>query len=633
MLLALILALGGTMFLQKAFTPKLGLDLAGGTTVTLTPVTQNNASPPEEILDRAVNIIRDRVNGTGISDAEVAKSGDNIIISIPGVGQSEAIKLVATTAELRFRQVLAAEATQVPQELATNAPTPSAAPSGSGSPSGQPTTSPSGQATTESSAKPSTSQSASAPSASPTGKALSSALTEQALTEQAPASSASAQAPAAEPSAQPSDAQTGQQQNNRQQNGQQDNNQRQNGQQDGEQQQGKKGQEAKTSPSASPSSQASTPPPAQDPNAGIDTAGIDPAVLAQFNKLNCADPANRGQGVQDDPTKQFAGCESDGSFKYILDVAKVVGTDIDTASAGVRQGTTEWVVQLDFKSKGAGEWSKLTTTAFNSQEPRNQVAVVLDGVVITAPVIQGPIPGGRAEITGGFDQASATTLSDQLKYGALPLKFNRSSVDTVSSTLGADQLQGGLVAGLIGLGLVVVYCMLYYRGLGIVAVLSLVVATIITYTSVVVLGHNAGFRLSLPHIIGLVVSIGITADSFIVYFERIRDEMKEGRRSLRAAVEVAWVRARRTILIADAVMFIAAIVLYFLAVGGVAGFAFAMGLTTLIDVVVVFLFTKPFIALLARMKFFAKGHPLSGLDSERMSDTSAAGRKTTPQEA
>lgn len=611
------------MFLQKAYTPKLGLDLAGGTTVTLTPVTQNNASPPEEILDRAVNIIRDRVNGTGISDAEVAKSGDNIIISIPGVGQNEAIKLVATTAELRFRQVLAVAATQAPQDLATNAPTPS----GSASPSAGTSTSPTAQPSTQPSSQPSTSQSITTPSASPTGKALSSALTAP-----TPASSAPAQG-AADPTAKPAATQkTGQ--DGKTQTGQ-DGKTTQTGQ-DGKQQEqgGKKGQEAKTSPSAkaSPSAQPSTPP-AQDPNAGIDTTGIDPAVLEQFNKLDCSNPANRGQGVQDDPAKQYAACETDGSFKYVLDVAKVVGTDIDTASAGVRQGTTEWVVQLDFKSKGAGEWGKLTTTAYNSPEPRNMVAVVLDGVVITAPVIQSPIPGGRAEITGGFDQLSATNLADQLKYGALPLKFNRSSVDTVSSTLGQDQLEGGLIAGVIGLGLVVLYCLLYYRGLGIVAVLSLVVATIITYTAVVVLGHNAGFRLSLPHIIGLVVSIGITADSFIVYFERIRDEMKEGRRTLRAAVEVAWVRARRTILIADAVMFIAAIVLYFLAVGGVAGFAFAMGLTTLIDIVVVFLFTKPFIALLAKMKFFAKGHPLSGLDAERMSETSSTGRTTTPQEA
>ncbi|MFI6990943.1 protein translocase subunit SecD [Nonomuraea wenchangensis] len=585
MLLAFILAMGATMFLQKAFTPKLGLDLAGGTTVTLSPVTLNNASPPEEILDRAVNIIRDRVNGTGISDAEVAKSGDNIIISIPGVGQSEAIKLVATTAELRFRQVLAMEATQIPQDLATNAPSPSAAPSATGT--GVPSTQPS---------QPRSSRSAGpAPSASPTGKALSSALT-------APTPSASAPA---EPSA------------TRSAQGQNDKGAKQN---------------TGATPSASPSQQASTPP-AQEQNQGVNPEGIDPAVLAQFNKLNCADPANRGQGVQDDPNKQYAGCEADGSYKYVLDVAKVVGTDIDTASAGIRQGTTEWVVQLDFKSKGAGAWADLTQKAYNSQDPRNKVAVVLDGVVITAPNIISPIPGGRAEITGGFDQASATTLADQLKYGALPLKFNRSSIDTVSSTLGQDQLKGGLIAGVIGLALVVIYSMLYYRGLGIVAVLSLVVATITTYCSVVVLGHNANFRLSLPHIIGLVVSIGITADSFIVYFERIRDEMKEGHRTLRAAVEVAWVRARRTILIADAVMFIAAVVLYFLAVGGVAGFAFAMGLTTLIDIVVVFLFTKPFIALLARLKFFAKGHPLSGLDAERMSDATGGARPTTPLEA
>ncbi|NJP92714.1 protein translocase subunit SecD [Nonomuraea sp. FMUSA5-5] len=619
MLLALILALGGTMFLQKAFTPKLGLDLAGGTTVTLSPVTQNNASPPEEILDRAVNIIRDRVNGTGISDAEVAKSGDNIIISIPGVGQNEAIKLVATTAELRFRQVLAVAATQAPQNLATNAPTPSGSPSGSASPSAGTSTSPTAQPSKQPSTKPSTQQSITTPSASPTGKALSSALT--------------APTPAASTPAQDGDGKQQTGQDGKQQTGQ--DGKQQTGQDGKNQEQGgKKGQEAKASPTAkaTPSGQPSTPP-AQDPNAGIDTTGIDPAVLQQFNKLDCSNPANRGQGVQDDPKKQYAACETDGSYKYVLDVAKVVGTDIDTASAGVRQGTTEWVVQLDFKSKGAGEWGKLTTAAYNSPEPRNMVAVVLDGVVITAPVIQGPIPGGRAEITGGFDQVSATNLADQLKYGALPLKFNRSSVDTVSSTLGQDQLQGGLIAGIIGLGLVVLYCLLYYRGLGIVAVLSLVVATILTYTAVVVLGHNAGFRLSLPHIIGLVVSIGITADSFIVYFERIRDEMKEGRRTLRAAVEVAWVRARRTILIADAVMFIAAIVLYFLAVGGVAGFAFAMGLTTLIDIVVVFLFTKPFIALLAKLKFFAKGHPLSGLDAERMSDTASTGRTTTPQEA
>lgn len=555
-LLALILAMGGTMLLQKAFTPKLGLDLAGGTTVTLSPVTLDGKAPTQEALDRAVNIIRDRVNGAGLADAEVAKSGDNIIVSVPGAGQEEVIKQVGTTAEMRFRQVLATSPTQVTEPVPTEAPKPSATPTGSVSPS----------------------SSAGTPSATPTGKALSSALT----------------APTPTPTATAKD--------------------------------------AKATPTATSSPSATTQPtqPAQDPNAGIDTSGIEPAVLKQYQALNCADPKNRGKGVQDDPNKQFAACESDGSAKYVLDVAKVVGTDIDTASAGIPQGRTDWIVQLSFKGNGPDAWSKLTSKAYNSQEPRNRVAVVLDGVVITAPNIISPIPGGRAEITGGFTQKTAEDLASQLKFGALPLKFERSSAVTISSTLGQDQLMGGLIAGAIGLGLVILYSLLYYRGLGIVAVLSLVVASILTYFSVVILGKNANFALSLPHIIGLVVSIGITADSFIVYFERIRDEMKEGRRTLRAAVEVAWVRARRTILIADAVMFIAAVVLYFLAVGGVAGFAFAMGLTTLIDIVVVFLFTKPFIALLARLKFFSKGHPLSGLDAERMGETVPT---TTPQEA
>nr|BFE80481.1 hypothetical protein GCM10020093_030820 [Planobispora longispora] len=366
--------------------------------------------------------------------------------------------------------------------------------------------------------------------------------------------------------------------------------------------------------------------------AGIDLGGIDEAVLKEFQALDCS-KKDRGQGAQDEPNKQFAGCSDDGSVKYILDKAAVTGTAIDSAEAGQEPSTGEWLVQLSFKGQGPEQWTKVTTTAYNSQEPRTQVAMVLDGVVISAPVIQEPITGGRAQISGGFTLETATELANQLKYGALPLKFEKGSIDEVSSTLGADQLRGGLIAGAIGLALVVVYSMLYYRGLGVVSVLSLAVATILTYQSVVLLGHFAGFRLSLPHIIGLIVSIGITADSFIVYFERIRDEMKEGRRTLRAAVEVAWVRARRTILIADAVMFIAAVVLYFLAVGGVAGFAFAMGLTTLIDIVVVFMFTKPFVALLARLKFFAKGHPLSGLDAERMSVQPVAGPKTVSQEA
>ncbi|MCG5218816.1 protein translocase subunit SecD [Streptosporangium sp. KLBMP 9127] len=579
LLVALILAMGGTMLLQQSFAPQFGLDLAGGTTVTLSPVTSNGQPPSQESLDLAVNIIRDRVNGSGISDAEVAKSGDNIVISVPGVGQEEVVALVGTTAELRFRQVLAVAAA-APGEMPTNAPTPSATPTGTAK--GTPTPK------AEESTAPTPKESAKVgdPSPGPAGKAVSSALTNP--------------SPANTPS--PSE---------------------KSGAKDEPKDKAK--DKATPTPSATPTAQ-----PSEDPLAGIDTTGIDPAVLAQFEKLDCL-KNDRGQGSQDDPTKQIAVCAKERDARYILDKAAVVGTEIASADSGVDSTTGEWLVQLSFKSSGTDKWSQVTTTAFNSQAPRNQVAMVLDGLVISAPVIQEPITGGRAQISGSFTQETAADLSNQLKYGALPLKFVRSSISEVSSTLGADQLRGGLIAGGIGLALVVIYSLLYYRGLGIVSVLSLGVATIITYAAVVILGHNAGFRLSLPHIIGLVVSIGITADSFIVYFERIRDEMKEGRRSLRVAVEVAWVRARRTILIADAVMFIAAVVLYFLAVGGVAGFAFAMGLTTLIDILVVFMFTKPFVALLAKMEFFSKGHKLSGLDAERMSSVPVT--TTNPQEA
>ncbi|MFF5113978.1 protein translocase subunit SecD [Streptosporangium sp. NPDC000509] len=583
-LLAIILAMGGAMLLNKAYTPEYGLDLAGGTTVTLQPITPNGGAPSQESLDLAVNIIRERVNGSGISDAEVAKSGDNIVISVPGAGQEEVVKLVGTTAELRFRQVLAigAGSPPPPGQLSTEAPTPTPSPSSTGSGrkgSKEPKPAESVTPKPDATAAPDT-------DASPAGRALSSALTN-------PSPGATA-APSAEPSGD---------------------------------------KPAKPDASAAPETSAvpTTPPTAaDDPMAGVDPTGIDPEALKQFQALDCA--KNAGVGAQDAPDKQYVGCSQDGSTKFVLEKAAVTGTSIDTASSGVDQTTGEWLVQLSFKGQGPDQWSKVTTTAFNSQAPRNQVAMVLDGVIISAPVIQEPITGGRAQISGSFNQVTADELANQLKYGALPLKFEKSSIEEVSSTLGADQLRGGLIAGAIGLLLVVIYSMLYYRGLGVVSVLSLLVATILTYQSVVLLGAFAGFRLSLPHVIGLIVSIGITADSFIVYFERIRDEMKEGRRSLRTAIEVAWVRARRTILIADAVMFIAAVVLYFLAVGGVAGFAFAMGLTTLIDIAVVFMFTKPFVAMLAKLKFFAKGHRLSGLDAERMSETTVA-PKTVPQEA
>ncbi|MFI7028563.1 protein translocase subunit SecD [Microbispora rosea] len=573
--------MGATVALQKAFVPKFGLDLAGGTTVTLSPVLANGKTPSQESLDRAVTIIRQRVNGTGISDAQVAKSNDNIVIQIPGAGRDEALRLVSTTAELRMRQVLAvAAATNQPAQVPTAAPTPS------GSAAATPATTPGTSAPAGESAAPNG-------NATPAGRALSKALT----------------APSPEPSA-----------------SERAGNHRKAGAG------AARANRAKASPSAAAPSPTPTAAPQDtgDPLAGQDTSGIDQALLTEFRKIDCT-AKNRGQGAIDDPNKQIVACSDDGSARYILDKAAVQGTEISGAQSGTDPTTGEWIVQVDFKSKGATQFADITRRITSLPAPRNQLANVLDGVVIVAPTIEEAIPGGSARISGSFTQTTATELADQLKYGALPLKFKQSSVVSVSSTLGQDQLKGGLIAGALGLIVVMIYLLLYYRGLGLIGIASLCVATVFTYLTVDVLSHNAGFRLSLPHIIGLVVSIGITADSFIVYFERIRDEIKEGHRTLRSAVEVAWRRARRTIMVADAVMFIAAVVLFFLAVGDVAGFAFAMGLTTLIDIVVVFLFTKPLMSLVARLRFFSKGHKLSGLDAERMGRTSPADQ--TLQEA
>lgn len=585
-LFAVMAVLAGLAVWQGQTTPKLGLDLAGGTTVTLTAKTANGKNPPAEQMDQAVKIMTQRVNGLGVSDAEVTKQGSsNIVVNVPGEGQGRVVNLIGTTAKLQFRQVFA---------VADGRPTTAAAPSPSPSTTGK------GKKDEDKSPSPSASASPSgSPSASstPRGRALSGALT--------------APTPAPTPS-------------------------------------------GSGTPSPSPSASAPLGQPSTQPTAPAqEYAGVtDKAVIKQFEALDCYGGDRRAPGANDPNRKFVAACDQDEEggqvAKYILGPVRVLGENVDEAAAmppDASQGQASWSVSLKFDGKGSGQFGAVTTDASAAYQqdpssPRAQVAIILDGQVVSAPSIrEGPITGGTASIDGppdSFDQQYATDLANVLKYGALPLEFTQSSIDEVSSTLGSDQLTGGLIAGAIGLGLVVLYCMFYYRGLGLVAVSSLVVASAVTYLSVVILGEGMGFRLSLPHIIGLIVSIGITADSFIVYFERLRDELRAGRK-LRSSVENAWKRARRTILVADAVTFLAALVLYFLAVGGVAGFAFAMGLTTLIDVVVVFFFTKPLVALLSRTRFFGRGHPLSGLDPTRLHkathDSAAATARTTSQEA
>ena len=298
--------------------------------------------------------------------------------------------------------------------------------------------------------------------------------------------------------------------------------------------------------------------------------------------------------------------------------AEVLGRQISKASAGLdTQAGSAWYVSLTFNNEGTSAFGALTARVTGLPEPTNQVAIVLDGLVVSSPRITEAIPSGNAQITGSFTQLEAQDLANVLKYGALPLAFDRGEVQQVSPTLGADQLSAGLLAGALGLGLVMLYSLFYYRGLGIVTVGSLTVAGGMIYLLFLLFGEWIGFTLTLAGIAGAIVAIGVTADSFIIYFERIRDEMREGR-SLRTAVETGWLRARRTILVADFVSLIAAALLYFFAVGGVRGFAFTLGLTTLVDLVVVFVFTKPLVSLLSRVKFFNSGHPMSGFSSKSL---------------
>ena len=346
--------------------------------------------------------------------------------------------------------------------------------------------------------------------------------------------------------------------------------------------------------------------------------GVTPELNAQYAALDCTLPQNRQGGSSSNEAAAVVSCDRSGNLKYILAPAEVLGRQVTKASALLDpQGASGWYVTLDFDGEGSGKFGAMTTRLTSLPQPQNQAAIVLDGLVYSAPRINEPINTGTAQITGNFTQPEAQDLSNVLKYGALPLAFDRGEVQQVSPSLGADQLRGGLIAGILGLLLVIIYSILYYRGLGLVSVGSLLVASVMAFLSILLLGETIGFTLTLAGIAGVIVAIGITADSFIVYFERIRDEVREGK-SLKSAVETGWVRARRTVIVADAVSMIAALMLYFFAVGGVRGFAFTLGLTTVIDLIVVFFFTKPLVTVLARYSFFNQGHRLSGFSAKSL---------------
>jgi preprotein translocase subunit SecD len=332
----------------------------------------------------------------------------------------------------------------------------------------------------------------------------------------------------------------------------------------------------------------------------------------------------------DDLTSQTVSCDPNGT-KYVLGPAVFEGTQLTGVSSALQSNSTQWVVNLTLDSAATAAFGTLTTNQYNNYFPgasTNQddaaldsTAIVLDGSVQSAPETQGALTSGTFTISGpqpnGFTEDQATQLTNILKYGQLPLNFTVSDVQSISPQVGHASLDAGLLAGVIGLVLVIIYLFYYYRGLGLVSVSSLLIAALLAYLSVVLLSRYQNFTMSLSAIAGLVVAIGITADSFIVYFERLRDEVREGK-TLRPAVEAGWKRARRTILVSDTVSFLAAVLLYHFAVSDVQGFAYTLGLTTLIDVLVVFLFTKPMVTILAGTKFFSSGHKWSGLDPERL---------------
>jgi preprotein translocase subunit SecD len=557
------------VFLGPSATPSLGLDLRGGIQVTLKAEPIRGGSITKSDLNQAVNIIRQRVNGIGASGAEVHTQGsDNIVVSIPGAtDRRQVLDTVGETALLRFRQVL---------QAANAVPTPAPTQTSTGTASPSPTKG--GKKTTSPGKHPGKKGKSS------NGDAVRAALLAKPKNSPTPTPTSASPSPTATVS---------------------------------------------PSISASPEPQ-DEPSGTSEPDKGSEAASLTPAFQKSFANWDCSKDPNPTNG-SDLSTDYIIACDPGQGLKYILAPAALQGRDISSASANLGQ-TNDWVVNLKFTSHGSDLWFNLTRQTYevtNSgssgfdtgcSPPKgcNAIAITLDGVVQSAPVTQADgLSGNNTEISGNFTHDSASQLANVLKYGSLPLKFSVPTATSVSPTLGSTQLHGGLVAGIIGLALVIVFSLLYYRALGLVTVGSLAVSGLILYAITTLLGHSSvGYTLSLPGIAGFIVAVGITADSFVVFFERIRDEIREGRR-FRSAVDRGWPRARRTILSADTVSLLAAFILYVVSIGDVRGFAFTLGISTLSDLFIVFYFTKPLLMVMAKIKAFDAGKSWTGVGQVR----------------
>lgn len=545
--------------------PDLALDLKGGTQLILTPTptSEGQREITEEDITQAISIIRNRIDASGVSESEISSMGSsNIMVSIPGTPSQEQLDLIRSSSQMNFRPVLrigpAQGVLQNQQQAQVDNPQ-SGVQSGaqSGAQSGEQSGTQSGEQ-----------------SGAGAADTAQSGVQSTALDEATARGAADA---------------------------------------DGD------GVLSDT--------------PATTPENASDLAWVTEQVMYDFLTLDCSASADvkRVEGPADKP---YAACDESGQVKYILGPVAVPGSDLTSATAAIArnnngQSTGQWIVSLQFNHDGAEKFKETSTilygyhdsdpqgSSFRGSPDRNSFAVVLDGTVITAPSMQAIIANGEAQISGNFTAQSATALANQLQFGSLPLNFEVQSEQQISATIGTDHLTIGLWAALIGFLLVILYLIWQYRGLAIISAGSLVIASVITYLVITLLSWAMGYRLSLAGVAGLIMAIGVTTDSFIVYFERVRDEVRDGR-PLRAAVEEGWDRAKRTILVSDAVNLVAAVVLYLLAVGGVQGFAFTLGITTVIDIAVIFLFTHPMMELLIRTRFFGEGHKLSGLDPEHL---------------
>ncbi|BCJ74112.1 hypothetical protein CS0771_36560 [Catellatospora sp. IY07-71] len=579
---------GGKGGWEERLTPNLGLDLVGGSRVTLRAQSGVDGQPPTaQELEQARRIISERVDARGVSEAQVVVEGNqNIVISVAKKGD-DAIKDVGAASQLFFRKVLKmADGTG-----AAAAPAPSASPTPAASASPKPAASASASVKPAASAKPSASAS---PATGGTGGGMAMATTAPTPT---PAAS-KAPAPSASPAAAPKPSTPA-------------------------------GNDVVTLAQV----QAKVGKAVYDEAAKLTAPATDPAQIekfkpfatlspnevavlpanVQFNvpQITCDQLDKRPPGSINNPDVQAVACEP--GAKYLLDVAKVKGTDIDKASPQIEQNTNRRVVSMDFSSEGLDKWTALTREAFRNEgdvkcgeetldEGKCRVAVVLDNKIISAPVIQGVL-GDDSVITGDFTAATAADLANNLNYGSLSMTFVPQEAQTITPTLGGEHLKGGLLAAGIGMLLVIIYSFFYYRLLGTVIFLSLILSAALTFLALVFLGREMGFTLTLAGIAGFIVSLGVAADSFVIYFERLKDEIREGR-SPRSAVPRAWVRARKTILTANAISIMAAVVLYLVSSGVVAGFAFALGLATVIDLIVVFLFRHPIMTMFARTDAF-----------------------------